>query len=97
MIKKLYTILKNKYVICTIIFLILSFFIDDNNFMTSFSLKKKKLDMEKEKYVLVETITKDSINTQKFKNDLSECEKYGREHYYMKRTNEDIFIMSRSN
>ncbi len=93
--KKIRRILKNKYVICTVLFLIVAFFVDDNSIMTSFSLKDKKEAMENEKLFLEEAIKEDSIKIQIFKNNPAEYEKYARENYYMKRTNEDIIIINR--
>ena len=63
--------------------------------MTSFSLKDKKEAMENEKLFLEEAIKEDSIKIQIFKNNPAEYEKYARENYYMKRTNEDIIIINR--
>ncbi len=88
-------ILKNKYIICTIVFVVLFFFIDDNSISTSFSLKEQKEKLEEEKLFLEKRIKEDSIRIQQFQNNISEYEKYGRENYYMKRKDEDIFIINR--
>lgn len=88
-------ILKNKYIICTIVFAVLFFFIDDNSISTSFSLKEQKEKLEEEKLFLEKRIKEDSIRIQQFQNNISEYEKYGRENYYMKRKDEDIFIINR--
>ena len=88
-------ILKNKYIICTIVFVVLFFFIDDNSISTSFSLKEQKEKLEEEKLFLGKRIKEDSIRIQQFQNNISEYEKYGRENYYMKRKDEDIFIINR--
>ena len=88
-------ILKNKYIICTIVFVVLFFFIDDNSISTSFSLKEQKEKLEEEKLFLEKRIKEDSIRIQQFHNNISEYEKYGRENYYMKRKDEDIFIINR--
>ena len=89
------SVLKNKYIICTIVFIVLFFFIDDNSISMSFSLREQKQKLESEKLFLKESIEKDSILIQKFYNNISEYEKYGRENYYMKRKDEDIFIINR--
>lgn len=88
-------ILKNKYIICTLVFVVLFFFIDDNSISTSFSLKEQKEKLEEEKLFLEKRIKEDSIRIQQFHNNISEYEKYGRENYYMKRKDEDIFIINR--
>ena len=40
--KKIPRILKNKYVICTVLFFVVAFFVEDNNITTSLALKEKK-------------------------------------------------------
>ena len=93
--KNIPSILKNKYIICTLAFIVLFFFIDDNSISTSFSLKNQKEKLEEEKVFLINCIKEDSIRIQQFNNNISEYEKYGRENYYMKRKDEDIFIINR--
>ena len=93
--KKIPRILKNKYVICTVLFFVVAFFVEDNNITTSLALKEKKEVMENEKLFLKEAIKQDSIKIEIFKNNPAEYEKYARENYYMKRTNEDIIIINR--
>ncbi|MBR5778273.1 MAG: hypothetical protein IKY22_07435 [Bacteroidales bacterium] len=95
MVKKLYNIFKNKYVIFILIVLVWGFFIDDNGIKTSLVLNGKKKELQEEKLFLQEKITQDSANIEMFKNNLSEYEKYGRENYYMKRQDEDIFIVTK--
>lgn len=95
MVKKLYNIFKNKYVIFILIVLVWGFFIDDNGIKTSLVLNGKKKKLQEEKLFLQEKITQDSANIEMFKNNLSEYEKYGRENYYMKRQDEDIFIVTK--
>lgn len=95
MVKKLYNIFKNKYVIFILIVLVWGFFIDDNGIKTSLVLNGKKKELQEEKLFLQAKITQDSANIEMFKNNLSEYEKYGRENYYMKRQDEDIFIVTK--
>jgi hypothetical protein len=93
--KNIPSILKNKYILCSVVFIVLFFFIDDNSISMSFSLREQKQKLESEKLFLKESIEKDSILIEKFYNNISEYEKYGRENYYMKRKDEDIFIINR--
>ena len=53
----------------------------------------KKIDeLETNKKYYKDEITKDSISIKHLKND-DHVEKYGREKYFMKRNNEDIYII----
>ena len=94
--KHLFKLLKNKYFIVIVLFVVFFFFIDDNGLLTSVKLQKQLNQLkEKEKYYISE-IEKDSIGTIRLQQDVDWIEKYGRENYYMKRSNEEIFIISRS-
>ena len=42
---------------------------------------------------LAEAIVQDSVNNAELKGNLDAIEHYGRENYYMKRADEDIFVI----
>jgi cell division protein FtsB len=71
------------------------FFLEDNSLTTSYLLYQKKCKLEEEKNYLREEIVKDSTFVSRLNSSISEVEKYGRETYYMKRNDEDIFIITR--
>lgn len=93
--KKWFKFLKNKYVITTIVFLVFFFFLDNNGLKTAYSLKKNNTMLKEQKAQLEESIAIDSANYVKMKTDPAEIERFGRENYYMKRDNEEIFIVKR--
>ena len=91
--KKLKKILLNKYLIVFVVFAVLVTFFDNHNLINRWKTYKKIVQMEKE-YMFYQ----DEINTNKQKkNELQSSkenlEKFAREHYYMKKQNEDIFII----
>lgn len=93
--KKFLKVLGNKYVICTLIFILFFIIIDNNGFMTYYRLRSQNALLIQQKTELEKDILTDSINYQKMTKDLEEIERFGRENYFMKRDNEDIFIVKR--
>lgn len=94
-LQKIWKVVKNKYVIATIVFLVVIFFLDENNLLVTFSLKRDVDRLKAEERSLVEGIATDSVQTQALKYDRKAIERYGRENYYMKCANEDIYIIKR--
>ena len=93
--KKFLKVLGNKYVICTLIFILFFIIIDNNGFMTYYRLRSQNALLIQQKTELEKDILTDSINYQKMTRDPEEIERFGRENYFMKRDNEDIFIVKR--
>ena len=93
--KKFLKVLGNKYVICTLIFILFFIIIDNNGFMTYYRLRSQNALLIQQKTELEKDILTDSINYQKMTKDIDEIERFGRENYFMKRDNEDIFIVKR--
>lgn len=86
-------IVKNKYVAATLIFLLFFLFIGENNLMVTRKLKREVSELNKEAQLIREGIEQDSIAAVSLIGNPEAIETYGREHYYMKRQNEDIFIV----
>ena len=88
-------VLKNRYVICTLVFLVFFVFIDNNGLSTYRQLRKNNNMLKKQKKELEESIRTDSMNLELMRNNPAEIERFGRENYFMKRDDEDIFIIKR--
>ena len=87
------SILVNKYVIVTAVFFIWLLIFDKHNYMTQKKLAQTidNLKVEKQKYIdLLEEVKFEKIDLDKNK------EKYAREHYYMHKENEEVFIFDRN-
>lgn len=91
--KKALKILSNKYVIATLVFLVVIVFLDENNLFVTGKLKRQVNELHAEEKALSDAIVADSINAVSLQGDLNAIEHYGREQYYMKRPNEDIFVI----
>ena len=91
--KKLPTILKNKFVITFGIFLFYLVFIDDNDIFYIVNQKKKlnELELQNEEMKTKLQNTKKDFNKI---SDLDNLEAYAREKKFFKRYDEDIFVIT---
>lgn len=91
--KKALKILTNKYVVATLIFLVVIVFIDDYSLRVSSRLGRQVEALKAEEQALSEAIVADSAAAAELRRSLDVKEHYGRENYYMKRPNEDIYVI----
>ena len=91
----LWKVIKNKYFIATVIFCLLFFFFDENNFFVSRSLRKDVGELNKTIDTLLVGIEQDSLQAGRLKDNMDSIERSGRERYFMKAKDEDVFIVSR--
>ncbi|MCR5444096.1 MAG: septum formation initiator family protein [Bacteroidales bacterium] len=91
--KKILKIIGNKYVIATLVFAVLILFLDEYNLMVTGRVSRQVDALHAEESALREAIATDSINNANLRGNLDAIEHYGRENYYMKRSNEDIFVI----
>lgn len=87
-------ILKNKYVIVTILFVGWIAFIDQNSMITHFKLSEDIKEIKKDIEFYKKEIKKDkkTLNNLESKNTF---ERIAREQYFMKRKNEDVFVIKK--
>lgn len=85
-------ILSNKYLIITLLFTIWMVFFDTNSFLIHDELNTSIETLENNKDIYSAEIEKDKEFIEKMK-DSNEIEKYAREKYYLKKENEDIFLI----
>lgn len=90
--KKWVRFLSNKYVLILIFFIVWMVFFDTNSYFIHRELNEDIESLEKTKERYQEEIEKDRAFIEKMA-DSSEMEKYAREKYYLKKENEDIYII----
>ena len=86
-------VVTNVYFFATIIFLSFYLFLGENNIIVRQNLSREVSLLKKEEKLLEEGIRQDSIEAGSLRDNPDALEAYGREHYYMKRADEDIFIV----
>lgn len=94
-IDKIPPILKNKYLITGVAFLLLMLFLDRNNLVSQYKMRKELHGLRQELQFYRDQAAKDSAELSRLMGDSLELEKLGREKYLMKRDSEDIYIIVR--
>ena len=89
-------ILGNRYVIVTVFFIVWMVFLDNTSYLEHRVLNKQLDELKNNKKYFQDEISKDEQNIKKLNNP-DQIEKYAREKYYMKRENEDVYIIEYEN
>ncbi|WP_018611398.1 FtsB family cell division protein [Segetibacter koreensis] len=92
----LFKILKNKYAVSLIVFIVWILFFDRNDLFTQWDRKQELQKLE----TSTSFYEKEIANTKKDLMDLNNkpaiLEKFAREKFYLKRANEDLFLINDS-
>ena len=86
-------VLRNKYVLTVFIFIVWLIFFDRNNLIDRFKEMQKLYQFEKDRVYYTERIEIDSQRLKQLKTSNRNLEKFAREQYFMKKPNEDIFVI----
>ena len=89
---KFFKIVSNLYILISVIFFIWIFFIDSNSILVNIKLNKEISELKERKDILENQIQMDKKIISNLQNPDS-LEKYAREKLYMKKENEEIFII----
>jgi len=90
--KRWFKIVSNKYVLLLLIFTFWMFFLDSNSWFIHHELDVEIDELETNREYYKKEIAKDKSTIEKL-NDSFEMESFARQQYYMKRADEDIFII----
>ena len=83
---------RNIFILILVVFSVWMLFFDANSWLIHHELNTEINDLENEKDYYRKEIEKDKKDLKKLSTDEG-LEKFAREEYYMKRDNEDIFII----
>ena len=90
--KKWFGILTNIYVLVLTAFVVWMLFFDTNSLLIHRELKKEIKNLEKTQDFLRNEIEKDKKIIKKL-SDSNELQKFAREQYYLKKKNEEIYLI----
>ena len=90
--KKCFKIISNKYVLLLALFLVWMLFFDSNSWLAHRELNQSIEELENNKEYYKTQIRKDTAIINSL-NDPQELERFAREKYFMKRENEDVYII----
>ena len=85
-------IVSNKYLLISLLFAVWMLFLDNYSYMDQRQINKQIDELQDNKKYYQDEIKKDNQSIKLLKNQ-DQVEKYAREKYYMKRENEDIYIV----
>ena len=95
---KIWKVLSNRYVATLVIFAVVFLFLDENNLLVTLKQEKEVKELHAVEASYREAIKNDSIQAASLKNErenLPAIEKYGRETYYLKAKDEDVFVLTK--
>lgn len=87
------TILKNRYFLLSLGFVIIMLFFDNNSLLRQVKLSRNLSEAKDMKRFYQEEIKRNEEFLLKLNSDMDFAEKVAREKYYMKRDNEDVFVI----
>lgn len=94
--KRIFRIITNKYLVTAVVFVVWSVYFDQNDWM-AMRQRQKELQAAKDNIAYLNTeIDKMSKERDAILHDPAVLEKYAREHYRMKHTGEDVYVIDRS-
>ena len=89
---KFFNIVSNLYILISVLFFIWIFFVDSNSILVNIKLNREINELKVRKEILENQIEMDQKIISNLQNTDS-LEKYAREQLYMKKDNEEIFII----
>jgi len=93
--KRVIELFRNKYFVCSLAFVVWMLFFDKNDMLSQYEYRSEvnKLEAEKEFYETETAHVKKDLT--ELTTNLNTAEKFAREKYYMKKDNEDVFVIIR--
>jgi cell division protein FtsB len=91
--RKIWPWLRNKYVLTIAIFAIWMLFFDQNNMVDRIQMKTEIRQLENDREYYLEQIQVDSARLHELTTNRENLEKYAREQFLMKKSNEDVFVV----
>lgn len=90
--KKWFAVVSNIYVLVLTIFVVWMVFFDTNSLLIHLELRKEIKKLEKQQDFLKSEIAKDKKIIERL-SDPKELEKFAREQYYLKKKDEEIYLI----
>lgn len=90
--KKILRIITNKYLLTAVVFVVWVGFFDSNDWSSQMRRKKEVEDTKNNISYLRKEIAKMKHERDGIKNNPAVLERFAREHYHLKKENEDVFV-----
>lgn len=92
-LKNLMPLLKNRFVLVGVVFLVWMVFFDSNDLISQYKYKRKLSQLEENKNFYLEQIEQVKKDKEELLTNLNKLEKFAREKYKMKKDDEDLYIV----
>jgi len=92
-LKKIWPWLRNKYVLTIAVFTVWMLFFDQNNMVDRVKMSSEIRQLEEDREYYQEQIRKDSARFSELTSNKENLEKYAREQFLMKKSDEDVFVV----
>jgi cell division protein FtsB len=93
-LKFLIPYLKNKYIMTFLVFFVWMLFFDKNDLLTQISHRNNLNQMNQDKNYFIEEIKRNQAIMHDLETNPEALERFAREKYYMKKADEDIFVVT---
>lgn len=91
--KRLFQLIKNKYFLASLAFVVWMLFFDRNDMASQLQYRSKVQKLEEEKDFYTKEIDKAEKDLQELTTNPERLEKFARERYYMRRDDEDVYVV----
>ncbi len=92
-LRLLLAIARNKYLLTLAVFAAWMLFFDKNDVFTQMQRRRELAEVEDSKAYFAQKIAESRKFSQEMQSNAAAIEKFARERYYMKRENEDLFLV----
>jgi len=90
---RLLELLRNKYFLSVVAFVVWMLFFDKNDILAQYEFKSQVSKLQEEKDFYVKEIEQVKKDLNELNTNLNTAEKFAREKYFMKKDNEDVFVI----
>jgi len=91
--ERLLELVRNKYFLAVAAFAVWMLFFDKNDVIAQYEYRSAVNKLQEEKDFYVKEIAKVKKDLDELNTDLGTAEKFAREKYFMKKDNEDVFVI----
>lgn len=92
-INKIPPVLRNRYFLTVLVFLVWIILFDNNNLVNRYRYIKNLRQLENDREYYIDRIEEDRRKLKELKTSDENLEKFAREEYFMKKDDEDIYII----
>lgn len=90
---RLFELFRNKYFVATAAFIVWMLFFDRNDMLSQYEYRRDVNTLQEEKDFYLKETAQVKKDLNELSTNLKSAEKFAREKYFMKKENEDVFVI----